>query len=84
MKLTNDEISTVLTKFCCNLNKLSPTEIPALSFQLFSLCATASQIIVPLIALDKYFYKHYYKKLYADMESDSTDFDSIGNKMRIF
>lgn len=57
---------------------LAPSELPALTYQLFSICATASQVIIPILALEKYFHRFYYKKLFADMNSNTTDFDSIG------
>jgi len=53
-------------------------ELPALCFQLFSMCSTASQLIIPLLALEKYFYRNYYKRLFSDMCSNSTNLDSIG------
>ncbi|XP_013097656.2 Fanconi anemia group I protein [Stomoxys calcitrans] len=75
--LTPSETVTVLNKFSGSLQSLSPDALPALSYQLFSMCSTASQIIIPILALEKYFHRFYYKKLFDDMSSNSTDFDSI-------
>ncbi|XP_034654239.1 Fanconi anemia group I protein homolog isoform X1 [Drosophila subobscura] len=75
--LSNGEILTVLNKFSGVLQELSPMELPALCFQLFSMCQSASQLIIPLLALEKYFHRNYYKRLFSDMCSNSTDFDSI-------
>ncbi|XP_026842269.1 Fanconi anemia group I protein homolog [Drosophila persimilis] len=77
INLSNGEILTVLNKFSGALQELSPMELPALCFQLFSMCQNASQLIVPLLALEKYFQRNYYKRLFSDMSSNSTDFDSI-------
>ncbi|XP_033247980.1 Fanconi anemia group I protein homolog [Drosophila miranda] len=77
INLSNGEIFTVLNKFSGALQELSPMELPALCFQLFSMCQNASQLIVPLLALEKYFQRNYYKRLFSDMSSNSTDFDSI-------
>ncbi|XP_075166591.1 Fanconi anemia complementation group I [Haematobia irritans] len=75
--LTPAETITVLNKFSSCLQFLSPDALPALTYQLFSMCSTASQIIIPILALEKYFHRFYYKKLFDDMSSNSTDFDSI-------
>ncbi|KAI8035735.1 hypothetical protein M5D96_011485 [Drosophila gunungcola] len=61
MNLSSAEILTVLNKFSGALQELSPMELPALCFQLFSMCSTASQLIIPLLAL----------------ENNSTNLDSI-------
>lgn len=68
----------VLNKFCSRFETLSPDTLPALAYQLFSMCRTALHVMVPILALDKYFHRHYYKKLFADMDSNTTDLDSIG------
>lgn len=78
LKLTDAERLTVLNKFAGALQELSPMELPALCFQLFSMCNSASQLIIPLLALEKYFHRNYYKRLFSDMCSNSTDLDSIG------
>lgn len=75
--ITPEERRVILKKFSASLQHVVPTEVPALSYQLFSLCTSAEQIMIPILALEKYFYKFYYKKLFADMNSNSTDFDSI-------
>ncbi|XP_073845314.1 Fanconi anemia complementation group I [Musca autumnalis] len=77
LHLTAGETLIVLNKFSGCLQSLSPDALPALAFQLFSMCTTASQIIIPILALEKYFHRFYYKKLFDDMSSNSTDFDSI-------
>ncbi|XP_036335817.1 Fanconi anemia group I protein homolog [Rhagoletis pomonella] len=75
--LKSAEKIAVLNKFGVMLQTLSPTELPALAFQLFSMCSTCSEIMILLLAFEKYFHRFYYKKLFADMQSNSTDFDSI-------
>ncbi|KAH8418133.1 hypothetical protein KR222_004613, partial [Zaprionus bogoriensis] len=77
LKLSNAERLTVLNKFAGALQELSPMELPALCFQLFSMCTSAAQLIIPLLALEKYFHRNYYKRVFSDMCSNSTDFDSI-------
>ncbi|XP_039486307.1 Fanconi anemia group I protein [Drosophila santomea] len=77
MNLSSGEVLTVLNKFSGALQELSPMELPALCFQLFSMCSTASQLIIPLLALEKYFHRNYYKRLFSDMCSNSTNLDSI-------
>ncbi|XP_064535940.1 Fanconi anemia group I protein homolog [Drosophila montana] len=77
LKLSNGERFTVLNKFAGALQDLSPIELPALCFQLFSMCTSAAQLIIPLLALEKYFHRNYYKRLFSDMCSNSTDLDSI-------
>ncbi|XP_068145106.1 LOW QUALITY PROTEIN: Fanconi anemia group I protein homolog [Drosophila tropicalis] len=77
LHLSNAEILTVLNKFAGALQELSPMELPALCFQLFSMCNSASKLIIPLLALEKYFHRNYYKRLFSDMCSNSTDLDSI-------
>ncbi|XP_037947703.1 Fanconi anemia group I protein [Teleopsis dalmanni] len=77
LNLTNTETVLILNKFSGVIQSVSPMELPALSYQLFFMCKTASEIIIPIIGLEKYFHRYYYKKLFADMNSNSTDFDSI-------
>ncbi|XP_002006644.2 Fanconi anemia group I protein [Drosophila mojavensis] len=77
LKLSPSERLTVLNKFAGALQELSPMELPALCYQLFSMCTSAAQLIIPLLSLEKYFHKNYYKQLFSDMCSNSTDFDSI-------
>ncbi|EDV98457.1 GH22660 [Drosophila grimshawi] len=77
LKLSVGERLTVLNKFAGALQELSPMELPVLCYQLFSMCTNAAQLIIPLMALEKYFHRHYYKRLFSDMCSNSTDFDSI-------
>lgn len=82
LKLSPSERLTVLNKFAGALQELSPMELPALCYQLFSMCTSAAQLIIPLLSLEKYFHKNYYKQLFSDMYSNSTDFDSIGTHMK--
>ncbi|XP_055838956.1 Fanconi anemia group I protein [Episyrphus balteatus] len=77
LTMSPSEKLIVLNKFSASLESIIPSEVPALSYQLFSMCTTAGQIIIPILALEKYFYRFYYKKLFADLDSNSTDFNSI-------
>ncbi|XP_055918883.1 Fanconi anemia group I protein [Eupeodes corollae] len=77
ISMSTNEKAVVLNKFSASLQNIVPSEVPALSYQLFSMCTTAGQTIIPILALEKYFYRFYYKKLFADMDSNSTDFNSI-------
>ncbi|XP_030375244.1 Fanconi anemia group I protein [Scaptodrosophila lebanonensis] len=77
MQLSNEERLTVLNKFAGALQEQTPMELPALCFQLFSMCSSAGQLIIPLLALEKYFHRYYYKRLFADMCNNSSDLDSI-------
>uniref|UniRef100_A0A1A9UZ33 FANCI_S1 domain-containing protein n=1 Tax=Glossina austeni TaxID=7395 RepID=A0A1A9UZ33_GLOAU len=70
-------LATLLNKFCGYVQSLASRALPALPYQLFSIWSTARRIIVAILAFDKYFYRFYYKKLFADMNSNSVDFDSI-------
>ncbi|XP_053963260.1 Fanconi anemia group I protein homolog [Anastrepha ludens] len=75
--LKTAEKTIVLNKFGGVLQTLAPAELPALAFQLFSMCSTCTEIMILVLAFEKYFHRFYYKKLFADMQSNSTDFDSI-------
>lgn len=78
LKLSSSEIVIVLNKFASSFETLSPDTLPALAYQLFAMSQTALHIMIPILALDKYFYRFYYKKLFAEMDSNTTDIDSIG------
>ncbi|XP_055381041.1 uncharacterized protein LOC129611763 [Condylostylus longicornis] len=77
LKLDENEIVNALSKFCKYLQKVSPAELPPLAFQLFCMCQTASHLIIPILALQKYFHHYYYKKLFTDLESEASGLDSI-------
>lgn len=73
----------MINKLCDPLLKFPPTEVPALAYQLFSLCTTASLLLIPLFAFNHYFHQHYYKKVSIEMDSDQTNYDSIGKYIHI-
>ncbi|XP_050081873.1 Fanconi anemia group I protein isoform X2 [Anopheles aquasalis] len=76
--LSRDETATFVTKISDSIKQIEPLELPPLAFQLFHVCLKSpSQLIVPLMALEKYFHKNYYKKVLSTANSDTTDFDSI-------
>ncbi|EAT42968.1 AAEL005539-PA [Aedes aegypti] len=78
VQLSKDETTLAVGKICDAIRGFEPLEIPALSFQLFHLCLKNSSLLVlPIYALQKYFHKHYYKKMLSNDGGDSTDFDSI-------
>ncbi|XP_058450886.1 Fanconi anemia group I protein [Malaya genurostris] len=75
--LNKDEATLVIQKICDAIRGFQPLELPALSFQLFHICLNyTSLLVIPIYALQKYFHKHYYKKVLSD-GGDTTDFDSI-------
>lgn len=76
--MSSKEIVIVLNKLSSRFETLSPDTLPALAYQLFSMSQTALHLMIPILALDKYFYRFYYKKLFAEMDSNTTDIDSIG------
>ncbi|XP_049278878.1 Fanconi anemia group I protein [Anopheles funestus] len=76
--LSKDETSIFVTKVSDNLKNIEPLELPPLACQLFHVCLKhPGLLVIPLIALQKYFHKNYYKKLLSNENSDTTDFDSI-------
>ncbi|XP_053673682.1 Fanconi anemia group I protein [Anopheles nili] len=76
--LSRDETSIFVTKISDSLKHTEPLELPPLVCQLFHVCLKhSSLLVVPLMALQKYFHKNYYKKLLSSENSDTTDFDSI-------
>uniref|UniRef100_A0A0A1WLN6 Fanconi anemia group I protein homolog n=1 Tax=Zeugodacus cucurbitae TaxID=28588 RepID=A0A0A1WLN6_ZEUCU len=77
LNLKNTEVNAVLNKFGGLVQSLTPIDLPPLAFQLFSICSTCTEVMILVLAFDKYFYRFYYKKLFADMESNSSDYDSI-------
>lgn len=78
MPITKDEQMQLLNKMCDNLLTLNPNELPPLAYQLFCLCSTAALVVIPIIGFNRYFHKHYYQQLFADMCSDLSNYDSIG------
>ncbi|XP_058062569.1 Fanconi anemia group I protein [Anopheles bellator] len=78
LSLSREEASTFLTKISDCIKHVEPLELPPLAFQLFHVCLKhPALLIVPLMALQKYFHKNYYKKVLSNVNSDTTDFDSI-------
>ncbi|XP_058815005.1 Fanconi anemia group I protein [Topomyia yanbarensis] len=76
--LSKEEATLVIGKICDAVRGFEPLEIPALSFQLFHVCLNYSSLLVlPIYALQKYFHKHYYRKVMSSNGEDSTDIDSI-------
>uniref|UniRef100_A0A2M4CNT3 Uncharacterized protein n=1 Tax=Anopheles darlingi TaxID=43151 RepID=A0A2M4CNT3_ANODA len=76
--LSREETATFVTKISDSIKQIEPLELPPLAFQLFRVCLkNPGQLIVPLMALQKYFHKNYYKKVLSNANSDTTDFDSI-------
>lgn len=81
LQLSKDETTLAVGKICDAIRGFEPLEIPALAFQLFHVCLKYSSLLVlPIYALQKYFHKHYYKKMLSNDGGDSTDFDSIGKR----
>lgn len=78
MPITKDERVSILGKLCQSMQSLSASEVGPLAFQLFTLSNTAQLIIIPIIGFQKYFHNRYYKKVYSDLASESTNVDSIG------
>lgn len=74
--MSKEEKSKILLKVCDNLDEMEPTELPPLANQLFMLATNASLIMIPIYGFNRYFQKHFYKP--SDMDSDVTDYDSIG------
>uniref|UniRef100_A0A182TNZ2 Fanconi anemia group I protein n=1 Tax=Anopheles melas TaxID=34690 RepID=A0A182TNZ2_9DIPT len=78
LTLSKDETSIFVTKVSDSLKNIEPLELPPLACQLFHVCLKhPSLLVVPLMALQKYFHKNYYKKVLSNENSDTTDFDSI-------
>uniref|UniRef100_A0A182Y8A9 Fanconi anemia group I protein n=1 Tax=Anopheles stephensi TaxID=30069 RepID=A0A182Y8A9_ANOST len=78
LTLSKDETSIFVTKVSDSLKNIEPLELPPLACQLFHVCLKhPSLLVIPLMALQKYFHKNYYKKLLSNENSDTTDFDSI-------
>lgn len=77
MPLAKDERTQVLHKVCESLDLLQPAELPPLAYQLFRMCNSAALVLLVVHGFSRYFQKHYYAHLFADMDSDQTDYDSI-------
>lgn len=77
MPISKAERHQVLTKLCDHLAGLQPDELPPLAYQLFRLCNTAALVLTPIHAFAQYFHTHFYARLFADMDSDQTDYDTI-------
>lgn len=82
MNISRDEKTMVLKKLCENIVHLEPHDLPTLSFQLFSMCTNAAQVIIPIFSLNNYFHRNYYKKVFGEMCSEQTNLDSIGEQKR--
>lgn len=82
MPISGDEKTKLLYKIFENLNALRPEELPPLAYQLFRLCDSASLFVMPIFCFHMYFQRHYYKDLFADMDSNVTNYDSIGTKKK--
>lgn len=80
MNISKDEKTMVLKKLCENIVNLEPNELPTLSFQLFSMCTNAAQVITPIFSLNHYFHRNYYKKVFGNLCSEQSNVDSIGEK----
>lgn len=78
IELTKVNLNSVLVKLCNTLNQFPALEIPPLAHHLFSL-ANGSSIVIPILALNKYFYTLKYKNQFDDLleNSEMTDYDSI-------
>ncbi|KAL1398799.1 hypothetical protein pipiens_008679 [Culex pipiens pipiens] len=78
VQLSREEATLLVGKVCDAIRHLEALEIPALTFQLFHVCLKYSSLLVlPIYSLQKYFHKHYYKRIASNDCGDSTDFDSI-------
>lgn len=69
----------MLKKFCNKLQQLIPPELPSLAYQLFTLSKTASHVTTVILAFQEFFHLNYYQRLFSELESNSTDVDSIDN-----
>lgn len=78
MNISKDEKTMVLKKLCEKISNLQPNDLPTLSFQLFSLCTNAAQVIIPIFSLNNYFHRNYYKKVFGEMCSEQSNTDIIG------
>lgn len=77
MPLSKAERTQVLHKICECLDHLEPNELPPLAYQLFRMCNTAALVLIVIHGFSRYFQKHYYAHLFAELDSDQTDYDSI-------
>ncbi|XP_050076558.1 Fanconi anemia group I protein [Anopheles maculipalpis] len=78
LTLSKDEATIFVTKVSDSMKNIEPLELPPLACQLFHVCLKhPCLLVIPLMALQKYFHKNYYKKVLSNENSDTTDFDSI-------
>lgn len=84
MPITKNDKSLVLNQLCRNLMQLDPQELPTLSFQMFSLCSTPAQLMIPLISLNNYFQKNLYQRLLDESQDRDSDPDRIGEDIYQF
>lgn len=75
--LSKEQLTKLLAKLCESLRSIDATEIPSLAHQMFYLCRASQLILIPLLALNKYFYLHHYKQKFLEMDSEVSDYDSI-------
>lgn len=79
MNITKEDRLNVVKKLCEPIMHLPPTDIPAMAYQIFSLCTTAALVVIPLYTFNRYFQRHYYKKAYDDIiETDQSNNESTG------
>lgn len=78
MPVSKNDKTLVLNKLCENFMKLDPQELPTIAFQLFSICSTPAQLMIPLISLNHYFQKYLYQKLFDESQDRDSDLDRIG------
>lgn len=77
MDISRDDKLRIVKKLCEHIHKMQPDELPSLSYQLFSLCTTSSHLIVPILNINEYFHRNYYKRAFSELTSEQTAFDSI-------
>jgi Fanconi anemia group I protein len=77
IELTKEQMTKLLAKLCENLRNMDPSNVPGLAHQMFMLCKCSQLIIIPLLALNKYFYLHLYKDSFTELNSEMSDYDSI-------
>ncbi|XP_059610608.1 Fanconi anemia group I protein [Phlebotomus argentipes] len=77
MAMTKEERETVMKKLCDALPAITPSEIPSMAYQLFSLSKSPTLLIMPILSLQKYFNSFFYQKMYEDLESNTTSCDSV-------
>lgn len=60
----------LIGKICENFSNVQPSEIGSLSLACFNL-ALFNKLVVPVLALDNYFFNKRYKKKFAEMDSEA-------------